>query len=253
MVLPLHTLLITLPLFGCVQRPDSNSVSIQLDTPSKTKKTRTSIQPQPFPQTTVVHYSPIHFLIHSSAVPNSQHRYKTKQQKTQLIHTLTFEVLGAAHKLDAREQRNAARQQHGEAAHLHAALLARSRSRLVPAAERPAARRIMNVIEEAAFRHEECVRLEWSLCSCWARCGDGSCRRQFCIRCFVCVACGSRKLTQTTERLNPSLSALAFGRVHRALTAPVADFLVVRRLHDVGDVTAGIHLFLRKCGRKQTR
>lgn len=49
-------------------------------------------------------------------------------------------------------------------------------------------------------------------------------------------------LTQTAERLDPALGALALGRVRGALAAPAADLLVVRRLHDVGDVTARIHL-----------
>lgn len=49
-------------------------------------------------------------------------------------------------------------------------------------------------------------------------------------------------LTQTAERLDPALGALAFGRIGGALTAPAADFLVVRRLDDVGDIAARIHL-----------
>lgn len=77
---------------------------------------------------------------------------------------LTLKVLGTADELDAGEQRNAARQQHGKAAHLHAAILAGGRSGLVPARERPAARRIVNVIEQAALGHQQGVRLEWSLC-----------------------------------------------------------------------------------------
>lgn len=78
---------------------------------------------------------------------------------------LTLKVLRTADELDAGEQRDAARQQHGKAAHLHAAILAGGRARLVPAGERPAARRIVDVVEEAALRHQQGVRLERALCA----------------------------------------------------------------------------------------
>lgn len=88
---------------------------------------------------------------------------------TKLAAKLTLKVLRTADELDAGEQRNAARQQHGETAHLHAAILAGGRPRLVPAGERPAARRIVDVIEQAALGHQQRVRLERALCN-----GNGS-------------------------------------------------------------------------------
>jgi hypothetical protein len=77
---------------------------------------------------------------------------------------LTFEMLGTADELDAREQRDSAWQKHGEAAHLHVAFLTGCGSGLVPSDKWPAARCIVDVIEEAALGYEKCVRLEGTLC-----------------------------------------------------------------------------------------
>lgn len=60
---------------------------------------------------------------------------------------LTFEMLWTADELDARKQRDAARQQDGKAAHLHAALLAGGRARLIPSHEWPTTGCIVYVIE----------------------------------------------------------------------------------------------------------
>lgn len=90
---------------------------------------------------------------------------KPKQSKPLSYFQLTLEVLRAANKLDAREQRNSARQQHCKASHLHIAVLAGSSTGLIPAGKRPAARRIVDVIEKAAFWHQQSVRLEWSFWS----------------------------------------------------------------------------------------
>jgi hypothetical protein len=51
---------------------------------------------------------------------------------------LTFKVLWTADELDAREQRDSAWQQHGEAAHLHVPFLASGRAGLIPSHEWPA-------------------------------------------------------------------------------------------------------------------
>lgn len=71
-------------------------------------------------------------------------------------------MLGTADELNAGEDGYAAGQEHGEAAHLHAALLAGSCSGLVPPHERPAPGGVVDVVEEAALRHQQGVRLEWS-------------------------------------------------------------------------------------------
>lgn len=78
---------------------------------------------------------------------------------------LTFKMLWAADKLDAGEEGNSTRQEHGEASHLHVALLARCRSSLVPSWEGPATGRVVNVIEQTSFRHQQSIRLEWSFCN----------------------------------------------------------------------------------------
>lgn len=71
-------------------------------------------------------------------------------------------MLGTADKLHAREDGDAAGQEHGKATHLHASLLAGGCSGLVPPHKRPAAGGIVDVIEETALRHQQGVRLEWS-------------------------------------------------------------------------------------------
>lgn len=77
---------------------------------------------------------------------------------------LTLEMFRAADKFNAREQGNAAWQQHGEAAHLHATFLACGSTSLIPSHKWPATRCIVNMIEQAAFGDEQGVRLEWSFC-----------------------------------------------------------------------------------------
>ena len=81
----------------------------------------------------------------------------------------TFEVLGTADELYTGEERDAAGQQHGEATHLHVAILAGGGPGLVPPNERPAPGRVVDVIEQAALRHEQCIRLEGSLCEAKVR------------------------------------------------------------------------------------
>lgn len=49
-------------------------------------------------------------------------------------------------------------------------------------------------------------------------------------------------LTQATERLDPAMGALALGRIQRALATPAADLLVVRRFHNIRNVTVRIGL-----------
>jgi len=75
---------------------------------------------------------------------------------------LTLEVLGTADELHAGEDRDATGQEHGEAAHLHATLLASGCSSLVPPHEWPAAGGVVDVVEEAALGNQQGVRLEWS-------------------------------------------------------------------------------------------
>jgi len=71
-------------------------------------------------------------------------------------------VLGTADELHAGEDRDAAGQEHGEAAHLHTTLLASGCSSLVPPHEWPAAGGVVDVVEEAALGNQQGVRLEWS-------------------------------------------------------------------------------------------
>lgn len=73
-------------------------------------------------------------------------------------------MLRTAHELDAWEEGDAARQQHGEAPHLHSAVLTSQGASLIPPHERPAPGRIVDVIEQAALGHQQRVRLEWSFC-----------------------------------------------------------------------------------------
>lgn len=76
----------------------------------------------------------------------------------------TFVMLRTAHELNTWEEGDATRQQHGEAAHLHSAILTSERTSLIPPHERPAPGRVVDVIEQAALGHQQRVRLEWSFC-----------------------------------------------------------------------------------------
>ena len=73
--------------------------------------------------------------------------------------------LGAADKLDAGEDVDAAGQQHGEALDAHAALAARLAGRAVPVVEVHALRLVVDVVEEAVLGHEQRVALERSGCA----------------------------------------------------------------------------------------
>ena len=70
---------------------------------------------------------------------------------------------GAANKLDAAEDVNAAREEHGEGAELHAAVTAGTARGRVPLVEVPAFCLVVNVIKETVLRHQEGVRLEGAL------------------------------------------------------------------------------------------
>ena len=73
--------------------------------------------------------------------------------------------LGAADKLDAGEDVDAAGEQHGEALDAHAALAARVARRAVPVVEVHALRLVVDVVEEAVLGHEQRVALEGSGCA----------------------------------------------------------------------------------------
>ena len=70
---------------------------------------------------------------------------------------------GAANKLDAAEDVNAAREEHGEGAELHAAITAGTARGRVPLIEVPAFCLVVNVIKETVLGHQEGVRLEGAL------------------------------------------------------------------------------------------
>ena len=72
--------------------------------------------------------------------------------------------LGAADKLDAGEDVDAAGEQHGEALDAHAALAARVARRAVPVVEVHALRLVVDVVEEAVLGHEQGVALEGTGC-----------------------------------------------------------------------------------------
>ena len=69
----------------------------------------------------------------------------------------------AANKLDATEDINATREEHGEGAELHAAITTGATCSRVPLVEVPAFCLVVNVIKEAMLRHQEGVRLEGAL------------------------------------------------------------------------------------------
>lgn len=73
-------------------------------------------------------------------------------------------MLRAAHELDPREEADAAGQQHGEAPQLQAPLLAGAARSHVPPAELPAVALVVDVVEQAALRHQQGVRLEGAFC-----------------------------------------------------------------------------------------
>ncbi len=72
---------------------------------------------------------------------------------------------GAADELDAREDVDAAGQQHGEALDAHAAVGAGGGGRPVPGVEVPAARLVVHVVEETVLGHEQRVALERAGCT----------------------------------------------------------------------------------------
>lgn len=76
---------------------------------------------------------------------------------------LTFEVLGTANKFDSRKQRDATRQQHGEAAQGEVAVLTRLRSCDIPAVKLPALGLVVNVVEQTVLWDQQCVALEGTL------------------------------------------------------------------------------------------
>ena len=69
----------------------------------------------------------------------------------------------AANKLDATEDINAARKEHGEGAELHAAITAGAARSRVPLVKIPAFCLVVNVIKETVLGHQEGVRLEGAL------------------------------------------------------------------------------------------
>lgn len=73
-------------------------------------------------------------------------------------------MLWAANKLDAREQADAARQQHCEGPQSQPSLSAGAPSCGVPPRELPATALVVDVVEETALRHQQRVRLEWAFC-----------------------------------------------------------------------------------------
>lgn len=54
--------------------------------------------------------------------------------------------------------------------------------------------------------------------------------------------CNLLRLTETTERFNPSLGSFAFAGIDCSLTTPYADLLIMRRFNNVRDVSARVHL-----------
>ncbi len=74
--------------------------------------------------------------------------------------------VGTAHELHPAEDIDATGEEHGEALDLHATLLASVGRRPVPLVKVPALGLVVDVVEQAMFRHEESVRLESSRCQC---------------------------------------------------------------------------------------
>lgn len=93
---------------------------------------------------------------------------------------LTFKVLWTADELDAWEQWNSAWQQHCKTAHLHITFLACRSASLIPSNKRPTTWCIVDMIEQAAFWHQQSVRLEWSFCG-W--------HKVFCFMFFCLLLC----------------------------------------------------------------
>ncbi len=69
----------------------------------------------------------------------------------------------AAHELDAAEDIDAAWEEHGEGAELHAAVSAGAARGRVPLVEVPAFCLVMNVVKQAMLGYQEGVRLEGAL------------------------------------------------------------------------------------------
>jgi len=81
------------------------------------------------------------------------------------LDTVVLLLLGAADELDAREDVDAAGQQHGEAADAHSAVVAGARGRAIPLVEVPTAACVVHVVEETMLRDEESITLERSNCA----------------------------------------------------------------------------------------
>ena len=79
------------------------------------------------------------------------------------IQTFAGLLGGAADKLHAAEDVDAAGEQHGEAAELHAAVPAGAARRGVPLVEVPALGLVVDVVKQAVLRHQQRVRLEGAL------------------------------------------------------------------------------------------
>lgn len=73
-------------------------------------------------------------------------------------------MLWAANELDTREQADPARQQHREGSQPESPLRTRTPRSRVPPRELPASALVVDMVEEAALRHEQRVRLEWTFC-----------------------------------------------------------------------------------------
>lgn len=77
---------------------------------------------------------------------------------------LTLKMFRTAHELNAREQTDPARQQHSKRPQPETSLCACAPSGCVPLGKLPASALVVDVVEEAAFRHQQRVRLEWTFC-----------------------------------------------------------------------------------------
>ncbi len=75
---------------------------------------------------------------------------------------LSAALTRTANELDPAEDVDPAGQEHSEALDLHAALLACVGRGLVPLVEVPALGLVVDVVEQAMFRNQECVALESS-------------------------------------------------------------------------------------------
>lgn len=73
-------------------------------------------------------------------------------------------MLRAADELDPREEADTAGQQHGETPQLQASLLAGAPGGHIPPAKLPAVALVMDMVEQAALRHQQGVRLEGAFC-----------------------------------------------------------------------------------------